>query len=134
MSAFCGMLDFKHKQFTYSNYGHPTQYFYRVTDATIIFLGSQTSLLGLAFEDEKIYEHQIDFQKGNKLFLFTDGVIETKGYGNEEYGRNRLEDFIRRKHGLKAEDFNNKLLDELNAFKNEKFRDDIFMLTVDIKK
>jgi len=65
--------------------------------------------------------------------MFTDGVIETRGLGDEEFGMQRLEDFIQRNHGLKPEAFNRKLFDELNAFKTEKFKDDIFILTVGIK-
>lgn len=134
ISAFCGFLDFKEKKFVYSNYAHPTQYFYKATDSSILYLGSQAALLGLSFGDEgAIYQSQADFERGNRLYMFTDGVIETRGLGDEEFGMQRLEDFIQRNHGLKPEAFNRKLFDELNAFKTEKFKDDIFILTVGIK-
>jgi len=134
ISAFCGLLDFKKKKFFYSNYGHPTQYFYRTTDSTIVYLGSQAALLGLVLADKGLHQHQIDFAKGNKVFMFTDGVIETKGMMGEEFGRKKLEEFIKHHHVLKADKFNQKLLDTLGAFKNEDFKDDIFVLTVDIKR
>ncbi|MFH1655719.1 MAG: PP2C family protein-serine/threonine phosphatase [Candidatus Omnitrophota bacterium] len=134
ISAFCGLLDFKQKSFFYSNYGHPTQYFYRTTDSTIVYLGSQTALLGLALGDEGVHQHRIDFEKGNKIFMFTDGVIETKGMAKEEFGKKRLEEFIKHNHILKVDSFNQKLLNTLNVFQSENFEDDIFVLTVDIKK
>ena len=51
ISAFCGLLDFKDKKFTYSNYAHPTQYFYKATNSNILYLGSQAALLGLPLGD-----------------------------------------------------------------------------------
>ncbi|HOX54318.1 MAG TPA: PP2C family protein-serine/threonine phosphatase [Candidatus Omnitrophota bacterium] len=134
ISAFCGLLDFKQKKFIYSNYAHPTQYFYKTTDSSMLYLGSQAALLGLSFgEDGAVYQNQADFERGNKLFMFTDGVIETRGLAGEEFGIERLEEFIKRNHGLKPEAFNRKLLDELSAFKTDNFKDDIFVLTLGIK-
>jgi sigma-B regulation protein RsbU (phosphoserine phosphatase) len=134
ISAFCGLMDFRTKSFTYSNYAHPTQYFYKAANSQIIYLGSQTTLLGLSSAYEEIHQHQIDFERGNKLFMFTDGVTEARGYSDEEYGKQRLENFIKRHHGLKPVVFNRRLLEELTAFKSQKkFKDDIFILTVEIK-
>lgn len=133
ISAFCGLLDFNNNKFTYSNYAHPTQYYYKAMDSKIFYLGSQAALLGLELDNKDTYQRQIEFEKGNKIFMFTDGVIETRGWQDQEYGKERLERFIERNHLLGSEEFNHALLDELNAFKSEKFRDDIFILTVSIK-
>ncbi len=133
MSAFCGLLDFKKRLFYYSNHGHPTQYLYRVKDAKIVGFYSQTALLGLPMKDNTIYQHEVAFEKGDKVLLFTDGVTETMNARHEEFGLERLEKFISENHLYDPTSFNHRLLETLCAFKNREFKDDIFMLTIAIK-
>ncbi len=133
LSAFCGMLDFEKMRFIYSNHGHPTQYLYRVSESEIIFFRSEAALLGIPIGDKNIHQHEIRFDRKDKVVLFTDGVIETMNKKREEYGIGRLEDFIRRNHAMQPDLFNHGLLQELSAFKSEDFKDDIFLLTMEIK-
>lgn len=133
LSAFCGLLDFKNRRLAYSNHGHPAQYIYRISESRIHRLNSQATLLGLPFNDTSVYQHEINFGKGDKILLFTDGVLETKNEKGEEYGRDRVEGFIKKEYNLQADLFNRTLLDELNTFKHENFTDDIFILNIHIK-
>jgi hypothetical protein len=133
MSAFCGLLDFSTGKLIYSNHGHPAQYIYRVKDSDITHLRSQASLLGLPFDESGIYQHDIGFSRGDKLLLFTDGVIETKNAGGDHYGEERLEKFIKDNSRLYADLFNKRLTEELNSFHSGSFEDDIFMLSIDVK-
>lgn len=134
LSAFCGVLDFAKMKLDYSNHGHPDQYIYRITRSEIRPLRSQASLLGLPHADEGICQHSVDFSRGDKLFLFTDGVLETRDAGGACYDETRLEAFIREHSALGAGAFNKALVDDLNAFKGAAFTDDIFILSIDIKQ
>ncbi|MCX5715352.1 MAG: PP2C family protein-serine/threonine phosphatase [Candidatus Omnitrophica bacterium] len=134
ISAFCGLLDFKKMKFIYSNHGHPPQYFYRIRESRIIPLDPQAALLGLLVSEPDAGERSIDFGKGDKILLFTDGVIEASNASGEEYGRVRLEEFMQKNHGLAPDTFNRELMGQLRAFRGEKFEDDIFILTIEIKK
>ncbi len=133
ISAFCGMVDFRSKRFTYCNYGHPAQYLYRTGNSEIVHLNSQASLLGITVENGNVQQGRLSFDKGDRIFLFTDGVIETKNQQGQDYERKRLENFARKNHRLQVDLFNQKLLDELSAFKGKKFKDDIFLLTINVK-
>ncbi|NQT07408.1 MAG: serine/threonine-protein phosphatase [Candidatus Omnitrophica bacterium] len=133
LSAFCCMLDFKDMRFIYSNHGHPSQYIYRVNMSAIERLGSQASLLGIFPEKEEAQQKGIDFSKGDRILLFTDGIIETKDKSGQEYGRDRLEDFIKNNYSFDVDLFNNRLLEELNSFKAGDFKDDIFILNIRVK-
>jgi len=130
LSAFCGLIDFGKKRLTYSNHGHPPQYIYRIAGANIEQLESQGSLLGLPDKDENIYQHEIGFNGGDKLLLFTDGITETRNAAREEYGEQRVKDFIMKNSAFEAPIFNKKLIEELAAFKDGEFRDDIFILNI----
>jgi sigma-B regulation protein RsbU (phosphoserine phosphatase) len=132
LSAFCGMLDFKHRQFSYSNYGHPPQYFYQTSDGKIFSLEPQTVLLGVQWEEDVSYEHAIGFQRGDRLLLFTDGILETTSKVGEPYGSQRVEQFLRQNAFLPADDFNAELIEDLKRYNGGTLRDDLFLLTIQI--
>ncbi|MFC1480375.1 PP2C family protein-serine/threonine phosphatase [Candidatus Omnitrophota bacterium] len=133
LSAFCGMLDFKEMQLSYSNYGHPPQYLYRAKESDTQSLFAQTSLLGLPVDDDKVYQSEIDVDKGDRIFLFTDGVTEAVDSKGEQYGTKRLEDFLETNHTLSPVAFNDKLLKELNSYKDGKFKDDVCIMGIEIE-
>jgi len=132
-TAFCGLLDFKDMKFTYSNHGHPPQYLYCIRESKVLDLRPQAALLGLPFPDDDIHQSEVLFDHEDKILLFTDGVTEAKSRRGEEYGRERLQSFIANNYPLPADPFNQKLIKELGVFSSSKFRDDIFVLTIDIK-
>ncbi len=135
LTAFCGLLDYSHfsRKFIYSSYGHPPQYIYRTAHSAIEKISAQTSFLGLPIEDANIYQNEMHFSKKDQILLFTDGVTEAKDIKGEEYGGERLESFIRKNNSLKAELFNQALLNELNLFARNKLRDDLFILNIKTK-
>lgn len=133
LSAFAGMLDFKSMKLIYSNHGHPAQYIYHIKDSVVARLSSQTALLGLSGSEKEACEHSINFDKGDRILLFTDGVIETRNKRDEFYGEDRLERFVRENYNLEVEQFNQRLLDDLNGFKKSDFEDDIFILNIHAK-
>ena len=94
---------------------------------------SQTSFLGLPKEDENIYQNEMPFDKEGQILLFTDGVIEAKGHDGEDYGDERLEEFIRTNNALQAELFNEKLLHEIKSFTGNTLKDDVFVLNIKTK-
>ena len=134
LSAFCGLLDFKKMRLLYSNYGHPPQYVYSAKNNELRKLPAQTGLLGLPVDNTGIYQDEAEVDKGDRILLFTDGVIETFRKDDEEYGSGRLEDFLLKNHSLSGRMFNQKLLQELDDFKEDnKFKDDIYIVDVTVK-
>jgi len=133
LSAFGGLLDFKGRKLTYSNFGHPPQILYRKSDSEIIYMESQTFLMGIGMDEGGVYQMTIDFEKGDKIFLFTDGIIEAKAPSGEMYGNKRFEEFVRQHGALYVADFNEKLMEELKEFQNGEQSDDIFLLSIQIK-
>ena len=133
LSAFCGLLDFKKMKLLYSNYGHPTQYVYSARSASIHGLCSQATLLGVPMDDAAVHQAEMDVDRDDRVLLYTDGITETMDAAGEEYGAKRLEEFLRANHDLPVEDFNEKLLRDLDSYKDGKFKDDICLLTIGIK-
>ncbi|MFH1995364.1 MAG: PP2C family protein-serine/threonine phosphatase [Candidatus Omnitrophota bacterium] len=133
LSAFCGLLDFTNGKLLYSNHGHPDQYMYRVSSSSIEKMSSLTGLIGLPFLDEGVYQHELRVGRGDRILLFTDGVTETRNARNEDFGDERLEEFIKKYHTLPAEVFSAQLKDELDAFRSGDITDDIFLLNIHVK-
>jgi Serine phosphatase RsbU, regulator of sigma subunit len=75
----------------------------------------------------------VSFSKGDKILLFTDGVLDARNKAGESYGETRLEDFIKHQRELEPTRFNQILLDELNSFKDQQFTDDVFILSIHVK-
>jgi len=133
ISAFCGLLDFSKMKLYYSNYGHPDQYIFKISESNLQLLKSQTTLIGMPVKKDEIYQNEIQFNRKDMLFLFTDGLTDISNKDKLHYGEKRLKKFILENHHLDVNRFNQKLLDELNSFKDENFGDDIFFLTLYIK-
>ena len=120
-------------KFVYSSYGHLPQYIYRVADSRIEKLNSQTAFVGLALDDNRIYQSAIPFNRKDRIFLFTDGVTESANARKEQFGAQRFEAFIRENPSMEVRKFNDKLLDELRVFTKSGFQDDIFILNIKTK-
>jgi len=133
LTAFCCQLDFSSNTLFYSNYGHPPQCIYQVSDGKIKHLGPHATLLGLSLERGKDHQSQLKFQKGDKILLFTDGLIETKNSSDQEYGRENLMKFIKDNLSFNADSFNQKLIKNLKAYSSDNLSDDVFLLNIHIK-
>ena len=65
------------------------------------------------------------------MVLFTDGVTEAENEVRKEFGLDRLSDKLSSSLALGAEEFNERLLSDLDDFSSDSFkRDDVTILTV----
>ena len=96
-------------------------------------MGSLTCMLGVPLEDHNIYEEKLKLETGDKIVLYTDGIIETMDSRQEEYGYDRLKEFIVKNHQLSPSAINDLLMKELKSFKYGNFKDDICLMTMEIK-
>lgn len=133
LSAFCGELDFDKKRLAYSNHGHPPQILVHSKDDSIEFMESHTFLMGIGMDPDNLYSSEIPFSRGDRLVLFTDGIIEAKDEKGELFGYDALKEFVRSHRSLAAADFNKALLERISAYQNDKQSDDIFLLTIEVK-
>lgn len=133
LSAFCGLLDFSRKRLVYSNHGHPPQMLLQSAGNKIILMEAQTLMMGIGMDASALYSAETPFAKGDRLILFTDGVIEAKDKGGELFGYERLEEFVKRNAGMDVVEFNTGLAKRLDEFQSGIQNDDIFLLTIQVK-
>jgi len=133
LTAFCGLLDFSKQKLIYSNYAHPPQILLQSKDNKVVLMESHTFFMGIGMDTSEVYHNDVAFRKGDRLILFTDGIIEARDLKGEQFGYKRLEDFAKNNIHLDVVEFNDKLVKEINIFQSDKQKDDIFLLTIQTK-
>jgi len=134
LSAFCGILDFARNKLVYSNYGHPPQILLHLETNKIELMRPQTFLMGAGMGGaNRLYSTEVTFKRGDRLILFSDGIVEAKNSNEKFFGYKRLEMSAKNNIGLKAEEFNRKLVSEVREFQSGRQADDIFLLTIQTK-
>ena len=118
LTAFCCLIDFEDMEIKYSSYGHPAQYLYRLSGGSIQGMPSLSGMMGVPFGDNAVvYQQSVDVARGDRILLFTDGIIETRKKDGTEYGRERLEAFIEKEHALQVDVFNRSLIQDLTSLR-----------------
>lgn len=134
LSAFCGLINFATMRFTYSNYGHPPQFLFQAKNSNILSMPAQTHLVGLSHQKQSTnFESVIDVEPGDRIFCYTDGVVEADQSDFKMFGFERLKEFIIKNQQLSIADFNEKLVQEVMDFSSNKLDDDTCILSIGIK-
>ncbi|MTI71294.1 MAG: phosphatase [Firmicutes bacterium] len=92
-TIFYGVINKKDKTFTYVNGGH--------NSIPLLIRNNDTKLLktegfpiSYLFDEIKYNEKTIDIKVGDKLLLYTDGILEAKNKQGEQFGLERLLDIV----------------------------------------
>lgn len=80
------------------------------------------------------YEEQIiQFQPGDRFFVFSDGVSETKNPKNEQFGDNRIKEVLDRTCGLNIKDSVKEIITDVFTFRgNVDQGDDVTILSIEV--
>jgi len=94
VTFFVGVLDLHTGEIVYSNAGHNPPVIIRETGAVEMFELSKSIPIGL-FEDFTYTEATVKLNKGDKLFMYTDGITEAENCDKELYSPERLVEILR---------------------------------------
>lgn len=94
VTFFLGVLDLETRELRYSNAGHNPPVMIRSNGDVEMFENTKFIPVGL-YEDFEYGEARIQFDKGDKLFLYTDGVSEAENAESELFGDARMLQVIR---------------------------------------
>jgi len=87
-------IDFRNEILRYSTAGHPPPFLQRRSNHEIIRLTRAGTVLG-PFQNFVYENEELTLAKGDRLVLYTDGIIETKSKNGEFYGDDRMEAVIK---------------------------------------
>ncbi len=114
VTVFYGILNTQTGEIEYVNAGHNPPY---IVSSGGISKVEMTNGLALGVSDDFNFQSKkLQMNKGDKLLLFTDGVIEAFNEEETAYSEDRFENFLNEKRKLSVESLIKKSFDEVNDF------------------
>jgi serine phosphatase RsbU (regulator of sigma subunit) len=131
MTAVIAVIDLADRKISYANAGHNYPYIYRAATATIAKLDN-TGGFPLGFDSGSVYEEaEVDFYPNDRLFLYTDGIVEALNTNEEEFGYDRLEGYLQKQLCGNPESARRGLVETVREFTGvDGFEDDVTILIV----
>lgn len=130
MTFFFGLLDPRSQTLRFSSAGHLDPYVYRAATGDLHPLSSWGFPLGVR-RREPFREHSVEFSAGDRLILYSDGLIEALDDDGEPYGFERFERTLREHGHAGAEEIKKALLTSVRKFtRNRPPEDDQTLVVV----
>ncbi len=130
MTFFFGLLDPRSQSLRFSSAGHLDPYVYRARPKRLEPLSSWGFPLGVR-RREPFREHTVEFSAGDRLILYSDGLIEAVDDDGEPFGFERFEKTLMENGHLTADDIKKALLTSIRKFtRNRPPEDDQTLVVV----
>jgi sigma-B regulation protein RsbU (phosphoserine phosphatase) len=130
ITLFHCRLDLSEKQLAYTNAGHNAPILVR-SDGSCQRLDIGGAALGV-FKDWEYEQGEVELAAGDRLVLFTDGVTEARSADGEEFGEDRLVEFVKEHQELGAAELQKKILAAVTEFCGGNFQDDATVLALSV--
>jgi sigma-B regulation protein RsbU (phosphoserine phosphatase) len=133
MTMFYLSIDPTKKLIRWVRAGHDPALFYDPATDSIDELGGSGIALGV-MEDWNYEEYtKTDLQKGQIIFLSTDGIAEARNQKDEMFGKESIYDIIRKNSSSSAKKIIDALIESLNGYQNGAIiEDDITLVVIKI--
>ncbi len=135
ITLFMAFIDLEQGTMEYCNGGHPPPFYYRATTKRTIRLQPGGPLVG-QFAGMPYQTTKIKVNSGDRIFTYSDGLIEAENRAGELYGLDRLEEFFKAGVLLDTKRFNNVVKKEIDLYSigsSEESIDDFTTLVVDFR-
>ncbi len=118
----------------YSNAGHHALLLHRRSNDTFIELTTVGAPLGINydFKMKPYVSEEFQLELGDRLILYTDGIIEAMDECQNEFGNEEWHNFLIKNKNTKIEELSILLMENLKSFsKQNSFEDDITWIVID---
>ena len=121
ITIFFITLDSKNRTISYTSAGHNPMILYRKDSDSCYFLNTRGMPLGISLPDGVTFEDslladRVRLKKDDMLIVYTDGITEAMNNAGDQYGNDRLIEFIRENSELAPEEFSTRLDSDINKF------------------
>jgi len=115
-------------KFTFASAGHPYPVLYRAADGSVEVLKSQGRILGM-LEDINVRERTVELDRGDMVFLFTDGILEMTDEKGNIIGFEKLPSIIQNSVRSSLGETLDTVISECDAYRGKKsVEDDIILI------
>jgi PAS domain S-box-containing protein len=119
-------------EFTFANGGHPSPIYQDITSGETRFLDADGSIIGV-FSDADFNEARIELARGDRIYLYTDGLVEARNEQGLLFGFDELPSLVREVSTPALTDTLDAILGEINKFKGSmRFDDDVVLIGVEV--
>jgi len=131
------IIDYEQGGFMFARAGHCHTLYYHALREEVFYFQSAGLGLGIIRNDsyEKYINNQFyDYGPGDVMVIYTDGIVEARGAGQEEYGENRLKQRLEECYYQDADAIKRFILNDLNKFSSgQPIHDDQTLLVIKFK-
>ena len=134
VTAWMGKLDLSTGKLSFANAGHNPPIIVHA-NGECEYLKSRTGFVLAGMEGMIYRANEMELKKGDRIFLYTDGVTEATDKNEALYGEDRLLSYMDKNKIMKAEGLLSGLKEDIDIFVGDTPQfDDITMLVFDYKK
>ncbi|MFW5799625.1 MAG: SpoIIE family protein phosphatase, partial [Spirochaetota bacterium] len=123
LTAYYGIIDLETGIFNYTNCGHHPAILYRKRTGEFIKLDTDGFFIG-AFSKVEYETGEVQLEEGDRILLFTDGIIEARNENKEFYEYERLMKYLNDNSHLPTDVFVDNLIADVNEFCGDEPADD----------
>jgi sigma-B regulation protein RsbU (phosphoserine phosphatase) len=129
-------IDTSENIFKYAGAGHPPLFVWRGADQKIYEFRQKGTILG-QFQDAQYQNISFNLKADDRIFLYTDGIVETFNSAGDIFGFSRLKDLIRTHAKLPADQFADTIIRHLFSWSGKNSEqaldDDLTLIVADYK-
>jgi sigma-B regulation protein RsbU (phosphoserine phosphatase) len=137
ITASLFLIDYENGGFMFARAGHCHTLYYSSNQEKVEYFRSTGLGLGIirsAGYEKHINNQFYDYAPGDVMVMYTDGIVEARGEGNEEYGEDRLQLRLEESYYRTAEEIKRFIIDDLNVFTaGQPMHDDQTLLVIKFK-
>ncbi|HPQ52956.1 MAG TPA: 7TM diverse intracellular signaling domain-containing protein [Spirochaetota bacterium] len=133
VTALYAYIDLEKKTISVASAGHHPLLLWKNDTGEIIEINPRGTLIG-PFKTINPQSETVPIQAGDRIILYTDGIIETRNFDGMLWGEDNLFQFIENNRTLSPEKFSVSVIDTLNIWATGKstFEDDLTLITLDV--
>lgn len=126
-------LDLERKKLYHANAGHFPLLVWKKSSQKLLELRPEGIIIGL-LPEINCPSVEIDLEPGDRILLYTDGIVESRNSTKELFGETRFLNLIQEKQDLSASELADFILECLVNWsgKKEGFEDDLTLLVLDV--
>ncbi len=133
LTTFTTRINTEDLTFTYAGSSHPALLLWNNDKKVFEKLSSQNVIIGFdRQESNKFIQDTVQLKTGDKLFLYTDGIIEAENEKKEALGIQGFANIIYKLKQQPATNITDLIIRDMQQQNYIQVRDDIFLIAVDI--
>jgi len=127
-------FDFAKRCYYYAGGAHPAALHYNTKRQSLTRLYSQNTIIGFAASDTETFQQNMrKFESGDRLIIYTDGILEAEDKKKNQFGLNGLKQSLQTHIQKPVETTAAEIIRDVRKFTADSIRDDIMLMIVELK-